>query len=189
MARSGVLITVSGLLIASVGLRAADGDFVSAAFAAVTEPDVAAQHMIEDLQCPPAQEAEAVLAAFAERDAALSFKEQELAERQAQLAVVEAELTNRLSELAAAEESLQLTLSLAERAAETDVGRLTTVYENMKPRDAAALFSTMAPDFAAGFIGRMNPESAAAILTGLEPDIAYAISVVLAGRNADVPTE
>lgn len=189
MARTGVLITVSGMLLASVGLRLADGDMVSAAYAAVTEPDVTAQHMIDVAQCPPTQEAEEVLAAFAERDSALAQREQALAERQDQIAAAEVELTNRLSELVAAEESLQLTLSLAERAAETDVGRLTTVYENMKPRDAAALFSTMAPDFAAGFIGRMNPESAAAILTGLEPDIAYAISVVLAGRNADVPTE
>ena len=112
-----------------------------------------------------------------------------MAARQSELASAEAEIAIRLEELRVAEEELSKTLSLAERAAETDVSRLTTVYENMKPRDAAALFSTMSPDFAAGFIGRMNAEAAAAILTGLEPDTAYAISVVLAGRNVDVPIE
>lgn len=189
MAKAGVLMTVSGLLMASVAVRVSDASFIPAAWAAVTDPSIQAVETTELAQCPPAQEAEAVLAAFSDREADLSSREAYLAQRQADLAQAEAELTARLTELAAAEASLQETLSLAERAAETDVARLTTVYENMKPRDAADLFSTMAPEFAAGFIGRMNPESAAAILTGLEPDVAYAISVVLAGRNADVPTE
>jgi flagellar motility protein MotE (MotC chaperone) len=47
----------------------------------------------------------------------------------------------------------------------------------------------MAPDFAAGFIGRMQPAAAAAILAGMEAEQAYAISVLLAARNARVPTE
>ena len=54
---------------------------------------------------------------------------------------------------------------------------------------AAALFQLMEPSFAAGFLGRMRADAAAAILAGLEPDLAYSISVVLAGRNANVPRE
>ena len=80
-------------------------------------------------------------------------------------------------------------MATADKAAENDIGRLTAVYENMKPDQAAALFRLMEPSFAAGFLGRMRPDSAAAILAGLEPDLAYSISVVLAGRNADVPRE
>lgn len=47
----------------------------------------------------------------------------------------------------------------------------------------------MDPGFAAGFLGRMRPEAAAGIMTGLSPETAYTISVVLAGRNADVPRD
>jgi flagellar motility protein MotE (MotC chaperone) len=47
----------------------------------------------------------------------------------------------------------------------------------------------MDPVFAAGFLGRMRSDAAAAILAGLPPELAYSISVVLAGRNASVPTE
>ena len=59
----------------------------------------------------------------------------------------------------------------------------------MKAEQAAALFEQMEPSFAAGFLGRMRADAAAAILSGLEPELAYSISVVLAGRNADVPRE
>ena len=61
------------------------------------------------------------------------------------------------------------------------------IHENMKPKDAAALFEEMAPEFAAGFLGRMRPDAAGAVMAGLDPKTAYTISVLLAGRNADVP--
>ena len=80
-------------------------------------------------------------------------------------------------------------LAVAEKAAEGDLSRLTSVYEAMKPKDAAALFEAMEPEFAAGFLGRMRPDAAAGIMTGLSPETAYMISVVLAGRNARAPTE
>jgi flagellar motility protein MotE (MotC chaperone) len=35
----------------------------------------------------------------------------------------------------------------------------------------------------------MRPDAAAGIMAGLQPQTAYTISVVLAGRNAKVPTE
>ena len=50
-------------------------------------------------------------------------------------------------------------------------------------------FEEMTPEFAAGFMARMRPDTAAAVMAGLEPATAYSISVVIAGRNARVPTE
>ncbi|MEP4475030.1 MAG: hypothetical protein ABJ024_08265, partial [Lentilitoribacter sp.] len=78
-------------------------------------------------------------------------------------------------------------MALANTAAEDDLVRLTAVYENMKPKDASALFEQMEPGFAAGFLGRMRADAAAGILSGLSPQVAYSISVILAGRNADIP--
>ena len=123
-------------------------------------------------------------------------KEQALLEREAALDariqtlnLVEAAVQEDLARLERAEADLRATMALADEAAENDIIRLTAVYENMKPDQAAALFQLMEPSFAAGFLGRMRSDSAAAILAGLEPDLAYSISVVLAGRNADVPRE
>ena len=59
----------------------------------------------------------------------------------------------------------------------------------MKPKSAAALFEEMNATFAAGFLARMRPEAAAGIMASLSPGAAHRFSVVLAGRNADVPTD
>lgn len=124
------------------------------------------------------------------------LKRQELAEREAKLeartqtlALIEAAVEKDLARLEDAEQSLRATMVIADQAAENDLARLTAVYENMKPEEASALFQLMEPSFAAGFLSRMRPDAAASIMAGLEPDLAYSVSVVLAGRNADVPRE
>lgn len=123
-------------------------------------------------------------------------KQKELVEREARLearsqalALIEQTVEQDLARLADAEEKLRATMVIADQAAESDLTRLTAVYENMKPDQASALFQMMEPSFAAGFLSRMRADAAAGILAGLEPDLAYSISVVLAGRNANVPRE
>ena len=105
------------------------------------------------------------------------------------LDIADQAIQKKLVDLQQAEQKLLATLSLADGAAEADVTRLTSVYEQMKPKDAAALFETMDPTFAAGFLARMKPEAAAGVMAGLSPEAAYTISVVLAGRNGEVPKE
>ncbi len=130
-----------------------------------------------------------LLAETKEREARVQAREAELEARIQALALIESAVANDLKRLEEAEEELRATMSQADKAAETDIDQLTAVYENMKPDQASALFQMMEPSFAAGFLGRMRSDAAAAILAGLEPDLAYSISVVLAGRNADVARE
>ncbi|MDH3263637.1 MAG: hypothetical protein OEM24_06540, partial [Paracoccaceae bacterium] len=101
----------------------------------------------------------------------------------------EEEVSSGLAAMAEAERNLRDLLTLADTAAEEDVARLTAMYEAMKPAEAAAVFEQMDPDFAAGFLGRMRADAAAAVLSGLPPEKAYALSVVLAGRNASIARE
>ncbi len=116
-------------------------------------------------------------------------QEAALKDRLAALALADAAITRRMEEMQAVEEELKATLALADGAAEEDVQQLTAVYQAMKPKDAAALFQTMSPEFAAGFLGRMPAESAAAIMSGMSSDAAYGVSVIVAGRNAEVPKD
>jgi flagellar motility protein MotE (MotC chaperone) len=134
-------------------------------------------------------EAGALLTALQAREERLRGAEAALAERRAAQEIMEQALDRKLAELTAAEQALAATIARAETAAEDDISRLTRVYENMKPANAAALFEAMAPDFAAGFLARMRPEAAAGIMAGLTPQAAYSISALLAGRNARVPTD
>ncbi len=180
----GALAVIGLLFLSSGALRFGSG--VGEALAMETEvqapPDLPEPQVCEAL---PASLATALSA----REAAVSLGELALKDRIAALALAEATITQRLAELQAAEDALARTLSIADEAAEQDLARLTTVYETMKPKDAAALFETMAPAFAAGFLGRMQSQAAAAVLSGLKPETAYQISLVIAGRNAEAPTE
>lgn len=128
-----------------------------------------------------------LLDALRAREARVAEQESQIEVRTRALQAADAEIAKRLDALEQAEAALRSTIALADGAAEDDLTRLTAVYESMKPKDAAALFETMEPGFAAGFLGRMRPDAAAAVMTGLSPDVAYSISVILAGRNANVP--
>lgn len=139
--------------------------------------------------CDPPPDISALLTAIQVRQDELDQRRDRLENRMQALNVAEAQLKSRTEALIAAEQRLAATLAVADNAAEKDLARLTTVYENMKPKDAAGLFAEMAPEFAAGFLGRMRPDSAASVMAGLEPGKAYRISLVLAGRNAAAPRE
>jgi len=135
---------------------------------------------------PPVQ-ISSLLEALQEREARVKEREQQQAMRKKALDIAQVEVERRIVALEQTEQKLRKTLAHAETAAEDDLARLTTVYENMKPKDAAALFEAMEPEFAAGFLARMRPDVAAKVMSGLDPQAAYSISAILAGRNARAP--
>lgn len=130
-----------------------------------------------------------LLAAIREREAQLDAEEARLAERRQTLNVAEIKLAEQLEALEKARANLEETLALADEAAERDIARMTTVYENMKPADAARIFEKMDVAFAAGLLARMRPDLAATVLTSMEAEGAYALTVTIASRNARVPKE
>ena len=183
----GALPVLAGVLMASGLVRMGDGSGseVFAQFGALAAR--AATAPIGEATAPD-DEIAVILAALKDRETQLDKREDRLGEREAKLTDFERKVRAQMDELETAEQNLSQLLKLAKSAAEDDLNRLTAVYESMAPKDAAALFSEMSPIFAAGFLARMRSESAAAILAGLEPATAYSISVMIAGRNAEVPT-
>jgi flagellar motility protein MotE (MotC chaperone) len=191
-ARRGTLMLIAGLLVTSAILRVGTQTGTVLALEKLT-----GDHPVEEMTAhedapqtaemaaPP--DIEAMLGAFKAREARLDQREMQIRDRMNALAIADEEIEKKLAQLEAAEAALKQTLALADSAAENDLSRLTAVYENMKPKDSAALFEQMDPDFAAGFLGRMQPAAAAALMAGLTPERAYTISVVLAGRNSSVP--
>ncbi len=188
-ARSGALLCLSLLLIGSGALRLTDGAGMAIAREFVGGAKGEGAGDSDKAACTTDEETALILAALDERERKLDEREAALASRSATLAEAEAEIQSNMDALVVAEQKLSKTMAMAETAAEDDLGKLTAVYESMKPKDAAALFSQMEPRFAAGFLGRMRPDAAAEVMAGLEPEVAYSISVVMAGRNANAPTE
>ncbi len=182
------LLFISLILLGSGLVRLTDGTGLAIAREVESLSNAVSTKSVP-LQCEPEPEIAAMLAAILEREARADTQEQDIKERLAMLTTLEREVKTQLTVLEDAEEKLRKTIALADDAAENDIARLTTVYENMKPKDAAVLFEQMAPEFAAGFLARMRPESAAEVMAGLTPEKGYALSVILASRNAAVPKE
>lgn len=192
--RFGAMTLVGGLLVLSAVLRLAIGAGAAMAREDTPKHDApatsAADASLEaGRSALTTDDIQPILHALGQRESRLKTREEAVAVRMKALEVAEREIDRKLQELQQSEERLRQTLALAQTAAEDDLTRLTDVYASMKPKQAAALFEEMDPEFAAGFLGRMRPNSAATIMAGLSPGAAYSISVILAGRNANVPTE
>lgn len=182
-----VLAILAMLLVGSAVIRIGSGGGFAFAANPDTEDVVTREPKGPDSDVTP--ELLALLESLREREVALQERTLAMEARMQVLKRAEAQIAEDLAQLQEAEAKLRSTIADVNAAAESDIDRLTAVYENMKAEQAADLFSRMEPSFAAGFLGRMRSDSAAAILAGLEPDLAYSISVVLAGRNADLPVE
>ncbi|WP_298851761.1 hypothetical protein [uncultured Ruegeria sp.] len=181
--RGGVLAVISLLMIGSAAIRVGLEAGPALAKPAIheTSENKSAKSDTRDIQV--------VLTELLRREKTIKQREDALREREKALEIADQAIEMRLIALQEAEGSLRATLAVADKAAENDLTRLTDVYQNMKPKDAAALFETMDPTFAAGFLSRMPADAAAGVLAGLSPEAAYTISVVMAGRNALAPQE
>lgn len=187
MSGKWALITISLLFATSATLRLGAGSGAAIA-REVTNLTREIAGAADPETCAPSPDISAILQVLESRETELDARESELLTLSRTLSVARDEVQQQLTALEDAERKLSKTIEASAVAAEDDLARLTSVYENMKPKDAANLFEAMNPEFAAGFIGRMRPDAAAAVMTGLAPEMAYAISVILAGRNADAPT-
>lgn len=176
---SQILTTLSFLFICGLGLRIATATSVALA--------AGADESTFEQACAAVDAPEALVAALQDREQALDAREARADQHQQELVQLRAELAEQMDALHQAEAELRQHLAIVDQGAEAELAQLTSVYEAMKPADAARLFSEMNPEFAAGFLGRMSPQAAAGILAGLDPAEAYAMSVVLAGRNATLP--
>lgn len=181
--RPGALFLMAAFLCLSGLIRLGAG--LGAALANTAKPPPADAPASET--CALDGGAMAMLSSLREREARLVEQERLSADQQASIGLARTEIDKKLAELANAEAKLAATIAQADQAADKDVSALVAMYESMKPKDAAKLFAEMDPDFAVGFLARMRPDSAAGVLVGLDPPKAYAISVLLAGRNAKAP--
>lgn len=184
-----LLTLIAGLFIASSLVRISEGASDAANLENTLETPESTLVDKNLPSCTDAEHIKALLADLQQREELILQEEMRIADRRQALAIAEKHVQENLDKLVAAEAELAATMNIARSASENDLERLTTVYENMKPKEAIALFEAMEPEFSAGFLARMRPDAAASIMVGLKPQTAYSISVILAGRNALVPTE
>lgn len=180
--RGGFLVTLGIVFAISVILRVWTLDLSLVSTAEASDPEPA-----PSIIGPTAPIRAALDEVTALRDR-LAAREAEIDDRERAVEAVQLLIEERLAELEAAEARLEALIQTSDSAAEADLARLTEVYQTMEPEQTAALFSQMDPNFAAGFLTRMTPAASGAVMAELDPAIAYAISVVIATRNAAAPT-
>ena len=93
-------------------------------------------------------------------------------------------MADQLATVEKANAELQANLEALKAVANDDLRHLVGMYETMKPKDAADIFDSMDAAFAAGFLREMTSDNAGLIMANMDPKKSYAISVIIAGRNA-----
>ncbi len=115
---------------------------------------------------------------------AIRKREIELASKEKLIQQQQLDLAQQIKDLEEAEVRLRSTLGIANKAFEADIAKLVGMYEKMNSVDSARLFEAMDPQLASGFISQMTPAASAEILSLMQTETAYAITAIIAGRNA-----
>jgi flagellar motility protein MotE (MotC chaperone) len=147
---------------------------ISAASPATTIPP-------ENVQPNPASDIErGLLQELQRRRTQLDQRETAVEQREATLVAAEEKLNQRIHELQHLQQQLRATL--VERKQRTDAAwiSLVTLYEAMKPRDAAAILNDLDMPVLVELTARMNERKAAAIMAAMQPDRARDLTAELA---------
>ncbi|MCR8550516.1 hypothetical protein M4578_22060 [Salipiger sp. P9] len=156
--------------------------FVSAASAATsTEPAPAPKPVAaEPLQCDAPED---LLASIQQERALLEAQKDRNAQHEAELDLASETLALEQQRLADLKTELEGLLAKVEAAHTSDVDRLVALYQNMKPKDAAAIMNDLDIEVSVMVLGTMNERDAAPILAALNPVRARAISQIILERS------
>ncbi len=146
-----------------------------------TRPDV-------DLAARPGPmkaESDDVLEALAARRKTLDARQSEVEMREKLLAAAEARIDEKITELKGLKAQIDTVFKTAESKGDEKFKSLVKVYENMKPKDAAAVFEQLEMGVLLELLDRMNERKLAAILAAMDPARAQVVTVALATENED----
>ena len=121
----------------------------------------------------------------ARRDA-LRQKSEELELREKMLNEAERKLETGLGDLKQAEDKVDSAAKAKENAEKQGLRNIVTMYETMKPKDAARVFDRLGHDVLVPLVLAMNPRKMAEILSVMQPESAERLTIALANRARGV---
>ncbi|HTZ69912.1 MAG TPA: hypothetical protein VMB71_04600 [Acetobacteraceae bacterium] len=110
----------------------------------------------------------------------LDTRQKDLDQRDAVMQAAEQKLTARVQELNALQAKLEALEAARESRDSANWQSLVHIYEDMKPRDAAAIFDALDMHVLLGVLDRMQDRKAAPILAAMQPDRARLATQLLA---------
>jgi flagellar motility protein MotE (MotC chaperone) len=145
------------------------------------QPSQAAQiPSVPEGPAPMTDGEKAVLLDLRARREQLDTRESALAARESTLAAAEQKLSTQIGELQALQQRLEALEASRKQQQSVAWQGLVKVYEDMKPRDAAAIFNDLGMPVLLAVIDRMKEAKAAAILAAMVPDKARDVTTQLA---------
>lgn len=114
----------------------------------------------------------------------LDTRRTEISEREIALAAIETKIEAQMKAVEKVNNALQVKIDHIKSLANEDLKHLVSMYQTMKPKQAAEIFNSMDPAFAAGFLREMNSEKAGLIMANMDARKSYSISILIAGQNS-----
>ncbi|MBN9671394.1 MotE family protein [Roseibium aggregatum] len=125
----------------------------------------------------------AVLESLGKRRETLQEQEGQLDLREKLLKATEQRIQKQLDELRKLEESIGETVEQKEEQERDDIAALVTMYENMKPKDAARIFDRLSMPILLKVVRQMKARKMAAILAKMSPEAAEKLTVAIASDD------
>ena len=116
----------------------------------------------------------------------LEMRAQALDQREALLNAAEDRINKKVDELTGMRTDLQKLLGLQKDKDDAQLASLVKIYENMKPKDAAAIFDNLELPVLVEVTGRMKEGKLAPVLAAMTPERARQLTVKLAERRRNM---
>lgn len=126
-----------------------------------------------------------ILERLGERRDELRQKAQEAEARERLIEESERRLDARIDELKALQQKAETGAEKKAQAEIEGLKNLVTMYETMKPKDAARVFDRLPQAVLVPVVQQMNPRKMAEVLAAMSPASAEKLTVALAGRGKD----
>jgi flagellar motility protein MotE (MotC chaperone) len=128
----------------------------------------------------------AILERLQERREELDTRARELDIRESLIQGAEKRMDAKLDELKQIEDRIKVETQQKNDAEAASLKGLVTMYENMKPRDAAKIFNGLDSNVLIEVAAAINPRQMADILAQMSPDVAQHLTVELADKAQQV---
>jgi flagellar motility protein MotE (MotC chaperone) len=125
----------------------------------------------------------AILERLQQRREELDTRARELEMRESLIQSAEKRIDTHLNEIKDIESQIKTEKEQNNEAEGARLKALITMYENMKPRDAAKIFNGLDDGVLVEVAARINPRSMADIMAQMQPDVAQRLTVELANRT------
>jgi len=129
----------------------------------------------------------AILQRLQQRREELDSRSRELEMRESLIQSAEKRIDTHLNELKDIETQIKTETEQKNQGADARLKALITMYENMKPRDAAKIFNGLEDSVLVEVASKINPRTMAEIMAQMQADVAQRLTVELASKAQAAP--